>query len=87
MRVPPQHLRGQTPALLETAVLAEYRPLVKTGHPKPEQVIIALDTLLQMRTAGVILIPPASTTLGCTRSTRSGSAGSSPSTNLAGRSA
>ncbi len=93
MRAFPNVSEDRRRAVLEAAVLAEYRPLVNIGPPMPEQVIIAPDTLLQMRTAGVILVPPATTTLGCPKSpARSGSAdsatsGSPPSTNLAGRSA
>jgi DNA-binding LacI/PurR family transcriptional regulator len=42
----------------EAAVLAEYRPLFNTGSRIPEREIIALDTLLQLRTDGVILASP-----------------------------
>ncbi len=42
----------------EAAVLAEYRALFNTGSRVPEREINALDTLLQLRTDGLILASP-----------------------------
>lgn len=42
----------------EAAVLAEYRALFNTGSRIPEREIIALETLLQLRTDGLILASP-----------------------------